>query len=52
MKLKTTFYWRGHELKLKVEYIQVYTPEALTELKKNTSEAFYENMRFERESNN
>jgi hypothetical protein len=47
MKLKTTFYWRGHELELKGDHIQVYTPEALTELKENTSEAFYENVRLE-----
>lgn len=47
MKLKTTFYWRGHKLELKGDHIQVITPEALNELKENTSEAFYENVRLE-----
>jgi len=47
MKLKTTFYWRGHELELKGDHIQVNTTEALNELKENTSEAFYENVRLE-----
>ncbi len=47
MKLKTTFYWRGHALELKGDHIQVNTPEALNELKENTSEAFYENVRLE-----
>ena len=47
MKLKTTFYWRGHELELKGDHIQVNTPEALNELKMNTSEAFCENVRLE-----
>ena len=44
MKLKTTFYWRGHELELKGDHIQVNTPVALNELKINTSEAFCENV--------
>jgi hypothetical protein len=44
MKLNTTFYWRGHELELKGDHIQVNTPEALNELKINTSEAFYGNV--------
>lgn len=52
MKLKTTFYWRGHELELKGDHIQVNTPEALNELKENTSEAFYKSVRLERENNN
>jgi hypothetical protein len=52
MKLKTTFYWRGHELELKGDHIQVYTPEALIELEGNTSVAFYESVKLERESNN
>ena len=47
MRLNTTFYWRGHELELKGDHIQVNTPEALTELKENTSEAFYESVRLE-----
>jgi hypothetical protein len=45
MKLKTTFYWRGHDLELKGDHIQVNTPEALTELKVNTSEEIHELIR-------
>jgi hypothetical protein len=45
MKLKTTFYWRGHELELKGDHIQVNTPEALVELKENTSEEIHELIR-------
>ena len=52
MRLNTTFYWRGHELELKGDHIQVNTPEALVELKENTSEAFYDHVRLERENNN
>lgn len=45
MKLNTTFYWRGYELKLKGDHIQVNTPEALNELKENTSEEIHELIR-------
>ena len=45
MKLNTTFYWRGHELELKGDHIQVNTPEALKELKENTSEEIHELIR-------
>jgi hypothetical protein len=41
MKLKTTFYWKGHELQLTGDHIEVFTQEALEELKKNTTEDFH-----------
>jgi len=42
MKLKTTFYWRGHQLELNGEHIKVLTEDALNELKNNTSEIIHE----------
>ena len=41
MKLKTTFYWKGHELELKGDHIKVVTIEALNDLKMNTSSDFH-----------
>jgi hypothetical protein len=41
MKLKTTFYWKGHELQLTGDHIEVFTQESLEELKKNTTEDFH-----------
>ena len=38
MKLKSTFYWQGHELQLLGDHIEVFTQEALNELKSHTSE--------------
>jgi hypothetical protein len=41
MKLKTTFHWNGHELGLNGDYVKVYTEEAYSDLKMNTSEEFH-----------
>ena len=41
MKLKTTFYWKGHVLELKGDHIKVVTIEALNDLKMNTSCDFH-----------
>lgn len=45
MKLKTTFYWRGHQLELNGEYIKVLTEDALDELKNSTSEIIHERIK-------
>jgi hypothetical protein len=44
MKLKTTFYWKGHELQLNGNHIQVFTQDALNELKTQTSKEFHTNI--------
>lgn len=38
MRLKTTFYWKGHELSLNGDHIKVFTEEAFQELLNHTSE--------------
>jgi hypothetical protein len=44
MKLKTTFYWKGNELQLTGDHIEVFTQEAFDELKSQTSEDFHEHI--------
>jgi hypothetical protein len=44
MKLKTTFYWKGHELQLTGDHIEVFTQEAFDELKSQTSEDFHKHI--------
>jgi hypothetical protein len=44
MKLKTTFYWKGHELQLMGDHIEVLTQEALNELRSQTSEDFHKHI--------
>ena len=44
MKLKTTFYWKGHELQLMGDHIEVFTQEALDELRSQTSEDFHKHL--------
>jgi hypothetical protein len=44
MKLKTTFYWKGHELQLTGDHIEVFTQEAFDELKSQTSKDFHKHI--------
>ena len=44
MKLKSTFYWQGHELQLLGDHIEVFTHKALNELKSHTSEGFHKHI--------
>ena len=41
MRLNTTFFWNGFELHLMGDHIEVFTKEALDELKSHTSEEFH-----------
>lgn len=45
MKLKTTFYWNGHQLELKGDHVKVNTKSALDDLKMNTSVEFHKMIR-------
>jgi hypothetical protein len=45
MKLNTTFYWKGHELQLNGNHIQVFIQDAFNELKTQTSKEFHTNIR-------
>ena len=45
MNLKTILYWKGHELQLKGNHIQVFTQDALNELKTQPTKEFHTNIR-------